>query len=171
MDGASGQLWQGGGDVFLRNAAGSLGASIGHMDVHALGVTQAITSYGAFAEWYAARSVTLQVKGGGFNGAISGVYGGAGATAYLPRHFALDLTYDYVRIDTAGHTSAVGGGISYFWSPRYPAALDVQYSHDTGSGGGDAVMISLSYRFGGVEDGLAAWDRHGPTRWNGGLPL
>jgi hypothetical protein len=169
VNGTGGNVWQGGGDVFLRNALGSVGASISRSDFHVQGQSQALTSYGGFAEWYAASNATIQLKAGGFNGGISGVYGAAGAVFYLPRHFSLDLNYNYTRIDSAGHSTSAGGGVTYFVSQKFPAAIEVQYDHGLESGGGDTVMVELSYRFGGTGTSLESWDRAGPARWTGGL--
>jgi hypothetical protein len=171
VNGTGGNIWQGGGDVFLRNASGTLGASISRSDFHAQGLSQALTSYGGFAEWYASSNATLQIKAGGFNGGISGVYGAAGAVFYLPRHFSLDLNYDYTQIDSAGHATSAGGGVTYFLSQKFPAAIEVQYNHVLETGGGDAVMLELSYRFGGTGTSLESWDRAGPARWTAGLNL
>lgn len=179
------QDWSLGGDIFWRGAKGAIGATVQYdkpkasasAGAFAFSFSTEITSYGGFAEWYVYPRLTLQAKAGGFSGqyGISGEYGGLGAKAYLlPRHQgALQLGYDYINLGSGlGHLSAATVGLEYMPLPRLPAAFGIAYQRSFESGGSDAVMATITFRFGdGSYSDLRTSDRAGVSRITGGMPL
>lgn len=159
------------GDVFWRGAGFKLGGSVRYDDLSTSlpFPSDHLTSYGGFGEFYVGDRFTVKGKAGGTSGAFSGSYYGVAAEYYLTRHIALEPVYQYQDMGSFGHLNSYGGIAELFLSSRLPFAVTAGYSHSSGSGSSvDQFLLGLSWRFGTDRD-YVAWDRSGPTRWNGGL--
>lgn len=161
------------GDLFWRGRAFTLGGSFRYDDLrtNVTSISDHLTSFGAFAEVYLGPHLTLQAKGGKIDGAFSGSYVAVAAKYYIFRQLSIQPIYQYSDLGSLGHDNSYGGAMELFISPRLPLAITASYAHSSSSGvGGDSVLISLSYWFGADRD-LVAWDRTGPTAWNGAYNL
>jgi hypothetical protein len=175
LDGSGGNAnaWTVDGDVFWRDAKGSIGGSFSYANLSSgLGLGANLQSYGAFGEWYATRDLTLQLKGGGFSGkGTSGGYVDGGAMYYLSRDFALDLNVGYESLGYP-HVFDVGGGAEYM-VPGIPVSFQLGYDYTTSSGGygsGSTFLFQIKFRTGDPADrDLEGYHRQGAIDWNGSI--
>jgi hypothetical protein len=158
------------GDLFWRERFGTAGVSAGYGSVNTGTASEVFTSYGAFGEWYPINSLTLRLKGGAFDGGITGWYSGAGVTYYATSYISLSVSYNYTR-PSGDRLHAIDVEAEYLVSRRYPLTVAVGYEHTQSRiNGTDALMARLKYRL-GVAGSLVRLDRLGPTSWNGLAPL
>jgi hypothetical protein len=94
-----------GGDVYWRDYAGSFGINANAStatDLAALSnkaapapYSYSVQTYGLFGQWFAEPYLTLEMKGGRFEGKIEGLYGDGAVVLYPYHDMALSLTADY----------------------------------------------------------------------------
>lgn len=180
LDGVSVKLANFGGDLFWRDKAGAIGASVGYhrlsADASLLGIslsgTANVQSYGAFGEWYANKWLTLQVKGGGFGSDVSGGYAGAGFSFYPLRTLAWTATYDYLSFSHFGDMSSLSTGLEYLPMPSIPISIAAHYAYSwSGGANANTFGITLTFRVGPGGRDLRSWDRTGPTQWTGAIAI
>jgi hypothetical protein len=158
---------------FWRSAFGTIGATFAHESSSGVSVS----SYGAFAEWYAAPKLTFRLKGGGGDGSIfglaalssSGGYGGAGVGYYPNRN--VEVSLDYTYLTTSGvDVQSYGGALRWQFDTSLPLSMNLGYQHLSSNAGvdGNEVMFSLSYRY-GAPGSLLRSDRMGPVDWTAAL--
>lgn len=171
--GLSGDLVNVTSDFFWRGKVGAFGTTVSYNRPSIAGFHGNFESVGTFGEWYAANALTLRIKGGTSFGDLKGVYGGAGLALYPGRNLSLSANYDYLAIRGGGHVSSTGTSLEAIPYEPWPVSVAVSYSHASAgnyTGSGDTVGFAIKFRF-GPSTNLRAWDRSGPTQWNGALSL
>lgn len=179
--GLSGDLFNVTSDFFWRGKVGSFGTTVayhrlsggGNYYGYSFQGSGNVESVGAFGEWYVANALTLRLKGGSYFGTVKGAYAGTGLALYLGRNLSLSGNYDYLAINGGGHTSSTGASLEAIPYEPWPVSVAVSYSHESAgnyTSSGNTIGFAIKFRF-GPSTNLRAWDRSGPTQWNGALPL
>ena len=169
-DGSSSD-WNVDGSVFWTGMRGRIGATGGYDSVNGDGADIHATHYGAFGNWYAMRSITIGVKGGGFSGSgdAKGEYLGAALTGYVTPNFSLQGGYDYTHLDHFGNENDWSARAEYLLSERTPLALYAGYTNSKLSDGGpttNVFTVGLTYFFGsGRPESLVVRQRTGAEEW------
>jgi hypothetical protein len=131
--------WNVNGALFWQSGWGRLGATGGYNGFSGIGNIN-ITTYGGFAEWYAAPMFTVGVKGGGASansggfGSGSADYVGGEAVFYAMPNLALNANIDYF---SAGHSENItnyGGTVEWLVSEHVPVSVYGGYTYSDISG-------------------------------------
>jgi hypothetical protein len=109
-----------------------------------------LTNYGAFAEYYVGRLVTLGVKGGGLSGSLdlsatglgsgsansNGDYASGAITVYPFANLAFTGEYDYGHINRLGNENSWSADVEWMFSESVPVSIYAGYENTKlGSGG------------------------------------
>jgi hypothetical protein len=168
-------LWSAGGDAFWRDSKGTIGLSASYAGsdgaIKPLFETRtAIESYGFFGEYYVARSLTLQIKGGGTAGdaGSSSYYGGGGLTFYDSPDLAFHAEANFTSFVAGRDLTDIDSSLEYLPFGSVPVSLYAGYDWTNISGGGyvSTVFAGLKFRF-GPGYALADDQRSGPIEWTG----
>lgn len=172
---SSGDLASYGGDVYWRDYAGSIGINITDNMLTSSGVGSAnYESFGLFGQWFALPQLTLEIKGGRFDGNHEGWYGD-GAVVYYPyADIALSLGADYGDGQRDHHELKDASLLAeYLPVHEIPVSMYIGYDfaeysqlshHDA-----NVLMFGLkAYLGGGGRSGtLVDYQRNGTTNWDG----
>jgi hypothetical protein len=163
--------WNIAGTGFWTGGMGRVGATVGYNSSNGGGSDVHATNYGAFGNWYATRSITFGIKGGGFNasGNTKGDYAGAALTGYVTPDLSLQGGYDYTHLQHAGNENDWSAKVEYLFSERTPIAIYAGYTDSKiGSGGPTISVFSIGLTYfcdpTGPES-LIAHERGGAEQW------
>lgn len=165
-------LWDYGGDVYWRDYAGAIGGSVTAIQLPVEHSSQSI-AYGGFGEAYLFGAFTLRVKGGAISNNLSGYYAGGAAVAYPVKNIAVDLEFDYAKLEHNGpDLKNVGLTAEYLPVPSIPVSLTLGYSYETASqipNHIDVWTAGITVYLGGagVDGSLRDRQRNGTLVWNG----
>lgn len=170
--GGSSNNWNVGGAAFWTGMEGRVGATVAYTDATGGGLDLHATNYGAFGDWYATRSITVGLKGGGFsaNHGANGDYLGAALTGYVTQDFSLQGGYDYTHINHAGNENDWTVKAEYLFSERTPISGYIGYTNSKIGSGGPTInvfFLGLTYYCdgGAGPESLAAHQRTGAEQW------
>ena len=172
-----------GGDAFWRDYAGSFGinanSSVGS-NAGALAISAKhydVQSYGLFGQWFAEPYLTLEIKGGRFQGQDEGMYGDGAVVLYPYHDLAMSLTADYgeaqhireeVRdgVFTVEYLPVHDVPVSLYVG--YDYAIESQLPHQQVS----VLLVGIkAYLGGGGRSGsLVDYQRNGATNWDAASP-
>ena len=165
-------LWDYGGDAYFRDYAGAIGASVTAVQLPVQHSSQSI-AYGGFGEAYLFGAFTLRAKGGAISNDLSGYYAAGGAAAYPVKNIAVNLEFDYAKLEHNGpDLKSVGLTAEYLPVPSVPVSLTFGYSYETVSQISNHVDVWSAgikvYLGGAGRDGsLRDRQRDGALVWNG----
>jgi hypothetical protein len=175
----SNDVWSYGGDIYWRDYAGSVGVNATFASAMRTGAgstngfTYAEDTFSWFGQWFTEPNLTLEIKGGGFEGHFAGLYGSAGAVFYPYHDIALSLTADYAKSDDHIREQVRDAAFTAEYLPvhdipvsiyvGYDCSLLSQLQHEQVS----AVLVGLNvYLGGGGRNGtLVDYQRNGTTDW------
>jgi len=129
--------WDANGTLFWLGSEGRVGASFGYNGLSTTGIDGHIVNYGGFAEWYAAPSITVGIKGGAVdasNGGGSGDYVGGEIAWYAMPDVNVNATVDYLSFG-GGHLTNYSGQAEWLFSETTPVSIFGGYTRTEATGG------------------------------------
>jgi hypothetical protein len=177
-------FWSYGGDIYWRDYAGSFGinansstaSNAGALSIRA--TPYSVQTYGLFGQWFAEPDLTLELKGGRFEGHNEGVYGDGGVVLYPYHDMALSLTADFAQAQhvreevrdavlTVEYLPVHDVPVSLYVG--YDYAIESQLPHQQVS----VLLVGLKAYLGGGGRGgtLVDYQRNGATNWDAPNPI
>jgi hypothetical protein len=178
-------FWSYGGDIYWRDYAGSFGinansstaSDLSALSIKATPYSYSVQTYGLFGQWFAEPYLTLEMKGGRFQGRVEGLYGDGGVVLYPYHDMALSLTADYANaqqvrkvvrdaVFTVEYLPVHDVPVSLYLG--YDFAFENQLSHEQVS----VLLVGLKAYLGGGGRGgtLVDYQRNGATNWDAPNP-
>ena len=176
-------FWSYGGDIYWRDYAGSFGINANSSTASNAGALSikatpySVQTYGLFGQWFAEPDLTLELKGGRFEGREEGVYGDGAIVLYPYRDMALSLTADFAEAQhvreqvrdavlTVEYLPVHDIPVSLYLG--YDYAIESQLPHQQVS----VLLVGIKAYLGGGGRGgtLVDYQRNGTTNWDAANP-